>query len=133
MNAREIEGVLQSFRRDLPNDSATARAIDAGASMAEISEAAEAEGVHQLAAILFEAEQEEAAAIAPVARGLAETMEERLNTFRADLPETSQTAHAIDAHASWERIASCAQSEGLSELAAVLHEAAQERMRVAAG
>lgn len=48
----------QSFRSDLPEGSQTAAAIDRGASWEEISELAEEEGLHQLASVLFEAEQE---------------------------------------------------------------------------
>lgn len=61
-NSRVTEALadrLQQFRQELPNDSATARLIDAGASLEEISEAAQQEGLTSLASMLFEAEQEE--------------------------------------------------------------------------
>ena len=58
MEMRNIAAMLQSFRDDLPADSRTAAAIDRGASLEEISELAEAEGLHKLASVLFEAEQE---------------------------------------------------------------------------
>ncbi len=54
-----IRGRLAEFRGDLPADSATARAIDAGASLEEISEAASAEGLDSLTALLMESEQEQ--------------------------------------------------------------------------
>lgn len=49
---------LQDFRQELPADCETARLIDAGAAIEEISEAAEKEGLNSLATMLFEAEQE---------------------------------------------------------------------------
>lgn len=54
-----IDGRLHEFRLQLPNDSETAKLIDAGASLEEISEAAEKEGLDSLAAMLVEAEQED--------------------------------------------------------------------------
>lgn len=50
---------LQEFRRELPADCATARLIDAGARLEEISEAAQKEGLSALTSLLFEAEQEQ--------------------------------------------------------------------------
>jgi hypothetical protein len=50
---------LQEFRRELPAGCATARLIDAGAALEEISEAAQQEGLSALASLLFEAEQEQ--------------------------------------------------------------------------
>ncbi len=55
----DIRGRLAEFRRDLPTDSAAARAIDAGASLEEISEAAAQEGLDSLTALLMESEQEQ--------------------------------------------------------------------------
>ncbi|NLF52801.1 MAG: hypothetical protein GX576_00080 [Thauera phenolivorans] len=51
---------LRDFRGQLPDDSATAQAIDRGAPLEEISEAAQQEGLSSLAAMLMEAEQEQA-------------------------------------------------------------------------
>jgi hypothetical protein len=50
---------LLEFRHELPGDCETARLIDAGASLEEISEAAQHEGLTSLATLLFEAEQEQ--------------------------------------------------------------------------
>jgi len=50
---------LREFRHQLPADCETARLIDAGARLEEISEAAQKEGLTSLATMLFEAEQEE--------------------------------------------------------------------------
>ncbi len=58
-----VAGVLtsriQEFRRDLPPDCETAKLIDGGASLEEISAAAQKEGLTSLATLLFEAEQEQ--------------------------------------------------------------------------
>lgn len=59
MEMKNIEHLLRSFREDLPDGSKTAAAIDRGASWEEISELAEEEGLHQIASVLFEAEQEQ--------------------------------------------------------------------------
>ena len=59
--AEAVEARLREFRQDLPPDCKTARLIDAKASLEEISEAAESEGLHSLAAMLVEVEQERGA------------------------------------------------------------------------
>jgi len=48
---------LKEFRQQLPASSETAQMIDRGASIEEISEAAQQEGLTSLATMLFEAEQ----------------------------------------------------------------------------
>ncbi|MGZ9104629.1 MAG: hypothetical protein ACXW3M_02130, partial [Rhodoplanes sp.] len=50
---------MQAFRRDLPDHSLTAQGLIDGALLEEISQVAAMERVHQLATVLFEAEQEE--------------------------------------------------------------------------
>lgn len=55
-----LDSRLREFRSQLTADSQTARAIDRGARLEEISEAAQAEGLTSLAAMLMEAEQEQA-------------------------------------------------------------------------
>ena len=50
---------LQEFRRDLPPACETAKLIDGGARIEEISAAAQKEGLTSLATMLFEAEQEQ--------------------------------------------------------------------------
>jgi hypothetical protein len=129
MKTTDIETVLQTFRRDLPKDSKTAQAIDRGAPLGEISECAEEEGVHQLAAVLFEVQQEDAQSRQERSPTLEDVVRERLATFRADLPNESETAKAIDRKAPLGEISEHAQEEGLNELAAVLFEAQQERSR----
>lgn len=62
-NSARVTGALaerlKEFRQGLPPACETARLIDAGASLEEISEAAEKEGLDTLATMLFEAEQEQ--------------------------------------------------------------------------
>jgi hypothetical protein len=58
--AGALEERIREFRAQLPADSETARAIDRQASIEDISEAAQQEGLSSLAALLFEAEQEAA-------------------------------------------------------------------------
>lgn len=129
MKTSDIDSVLQTFRRDLPGNSKTAQAIDRGAALEEISECAEGEGVHQLAAILFEAQQEEGQCREEKGASLEQVVRERLATFREDLPDGSATAKAIDRKAPLVEISEQAQAEGLNELAAVLFEVQQERAR----
>src|SRR5512143_1889378 len=111
MEMKNIDSILQSFRNDLPNTSKTAQAIDRGASIEEISEYAEEEGLHQLASILFEAEQEELRESAEPSEDLVSLARERIRTFRANLPDGSKTAQAIDRGAPWEEISECAEED----------------------
>lgn len=55
----ELTSRLQEFRKDLPPGCETAKLIDTGARIEEISEAAQKEGLTSLATMLFEAEQEQ--------------------------------------------------------------------------
>ena len=57
--ATATEMFLREARKDLPEGGKTAAAIDRSASWEEISELAEGEGLHQIASVLFEAEQEQ--------------------------------------------------------------------------
>jgi hypothetical protein len=129
MDISHIDDTLRTYRRELPATSKTARAIDSGASLAEISECAEEEGLHHLASALFEAQQEE---LYDVIEYPTERMSlDALHKFRQDIPGTSKTARAIDRGASWEEISRLAEEEGLRrhQLGAVLLQAGQERLR----
>jgi hypothetical protein len=133
MEMKNIDSILQAFRYDLPNSSKTAQAIDRGASLSEISEFAEEEGLHQLATVLFEAQQEELRESTEPTDTLASLARERIRSFRASLPDNSRTAKAIDQNAPWEEISECAEEEGLHELATILFEAEQEQLRFKTG
>jgi hypothetical protein len=127
MKPNDIDTLLASFRRDLPAECKTAQAIDRGASLTEISECAEEEGVHQLAAVLFEAQEEDLQTGGDGPADRPRGVEDQIRAFRADLPNDSKTARAIDRNASWEEISEAAEEEGVHRLAAMLFEVQQER------
>jgi hypothetical protein len=126
---KNLSAILQAFRHNLPDSSLTARAIDRGALLEEISQAAAMERVHQLAAILFEAEQEEERSSADRETDLANLISKQIRQLRDMLPVGCKTAKAIDRGATWEEISEAAQEEGLGNMAAMLFEAEQEEDR----
>ena len=130
MEMKNIDQLLRSFRDELPNNSKTAAAIDRGASWEEISELAEEEGLHKLASVLFEAEQEALREGPEIMEDAATATDEYIQVSRQDLPEGSKTAAAIDRGASWEEISELAEEEGLHQIASVLFEAEQEQLRI---
>ena len=129
MEMKNIDQILRTFRDDLPHHSQTAAAIDRGASLEEISELAEAEGLHKLASVLFEAEQEALREGVGAVEDPAEATDSFLREVRQELPDDSRTAAAIDRGASWEEISESAEEEGLHQVASVLFEAEQEQLR----
>ena len=129
MEMKNIAQLLQSFRSDLPDGSKTAAAIDSNASLEEISELAEGEGLHKLASVLFEAEQEALRSGSATLEDAAVATDTFVREARQDLPVGSKTAAAIDRGASWEEISELAEEEGLHQIASVLFEAEQERLR----
>ena len=129
MEMKNIDQMLRAFRDDLPDHSQTAAAIDRGASLEEISELAEEEGLHKLAAVLFEAEQEALREGPTPVEDPAEATDSFLHDVRKELPAGSKTAAAIDRGASWEEISEIAEEEGLHQVASVLFEAEQEQLR----
>ncbi len=129
MEMKNIAQLLQSFRSDLPDGSKTAAAIDRNASLEEISELAEGEGLHKLASVLFEAEQEALRSGSATLEDAAVATDTFVREARQDLPAGSKTAAAIDRGASWEEISELAEEEGLHQIASVLFEAEQERLR----
>ncbi|QQS54727.1 MAG: hypothetical protein IPM89_02415 [Candidatus Competibacteraceae bacterium] len=126
---KNIAQLLQSCRSDLPDGSRTAAAIDRNASLEEISELAEGEGLHKLASVLFEAEQEALRSGSAAVEDAAVATDTFVREARQDLPAGSKTAAAIDRNASWEEISELAEEEGLHQIASVLFEAEQERLR----
>ena len=129
MEMKNIDQMLRAFRDDLPSNSRTATAIDRGASLEEISELAEEEGLHKLASVLFEAEQEALREGPGAVEDPAEATVWFLRDIRKELPDDSRTAAAIDRGASWEEISETAEEEGLHQVASVLFEAEQEQLR----
>lgn len=134
MKEINTKDILQSFRTDLPNDSKTARAIDAGSGIEEISVCATAEGLHALAGALFELLEEggvqgDGGCVPAPGSPVLEGLENRIREFRKQLPTGSRTAAKIDQGASLEDISACAEEEGLFSFAAMLAEAEQEQLR----
>jgi hypothetical protein len=128
---KNLGAIIQAFRHNLPNDSLTAQAIDRGALLEEISQLATMERVHQLAAVLFEAEQEEGRAARQQEVDLETMINQQVRELRAGLPNSSRTAQAIDRNATWEEISECASEEGLGSMAAMMFEAEQEKVHEA--
>lgn len=129
MEMKNIDHLLRSFRGDLPDGSRTAAALDRGARLEEISELAEEEGFHQLASVLFEAEQEALREGSAIVEDPAVATDEFIQIIRQELPDSSKTAAAIDRGAPWEEISELAEAEGLHQLASALFEAEQEQLR----
>lgn len=129
MDIHNVLESIQSFRHTLPANSRTASAIDQQACLEEISECAEEEGLHSLASLLFEAQQEEFHGIAHADTRIE--VNEVIRQFRNHLPANSKTANAIDRGASWDAVSQMAEEEGLhqGQLAAVLLEAQQQYLR----
>lgn len=128
---KNLSAIIEAFRHELPSGSMTAKAIDRGAVLEEISQLATMERVHQLAAILFEAEQEAAEGAKAKEADLETMINDQIRELRADLPDGCRTATAIDSGASWEEISECASEEGLGSMAALLFQADQEKLHEA--
>jgi hypothetical protein len=124
---KNLSAILQAFRTDIPNSSLTAQAIDRGALLEEISQVAAMERIHQLAAILFEAEQEATQDNPDKEIDLETLINNQIRQLRTKLPDESRTAKTIDRGATWEEISESAQEEGLGNLAATLFGAEQEK------
>lgn len=128
---KNLSAIIEAFRHELPSGSMTAKAIDRGAVLEEISQLATMERVHQLAAILFEAEQESAEGAKAKEADLETMINDQIRELRADLPDGCRTATAIDSGASWEEISECASEEGLGSMAALLFQADQDKLHEA--
>ena len=124
---KNLIAILQAFRHNLPNSSLTAQAIDRGALLEEISQVAAMERIHQMATILFEAEQEETQANPDKEIDLETLINNQIRQLRSNLPDGSKTAKAIDRGATWEEISVSAEEEGVGNLAATLFAAEQEK------
>ena len=112
MDTKTLTDILRSFREDLPDQSQTAIAIDGGASLADISNHAQAEGLHEIATVLFEAQQETLQDNPEATTNPTVATQAFIQDFRTRLPHGSQTAAAIDRGALWEEISACAEAEG---------------------
>ena len=129
MDTKTIIDILQSFREDLPDHSQTAIAIDGGASLADISNHAQAEGLHEIATVLFEALQEALRDNPETTTDSRVATQAFIRDFRTRLPDGSDTAAAIDRGAPWEEISACAEAEGIHKFAAALLDPEQAQVR----
>ena len=121
-----IDQLLELYSKELPQTSETAKAISRGAALSEISQTAEKEGLHYIstAAFLTEEQRLEEAQDADISDVIGSRMEE----VRKHLPDSCDTAAAIDRKAPWSEISQCAERDGLHEVAALILEAEQEGM-----
>ena len=129
MDTKTITDILQSFREDLPDHSQTAIAIDGGASLADISNHAQAEGLHEIVTVLFEALQEAVRDNPETTTDPQVATQAFIRYFRMRLPDGSDTAAAIDRGAPWEEISACAEAEGIHKFAAALLDPEQAQVR----
>jgi hypothetical protein len=129
MDTKTITDILQSFREDLPDHSQTAIAIDGGASLADISNHAQAEGLHEIVTVLFEALQEAVRDNPETTTDPRVATQAFIRDFRTRLPDGSDTAAAIDRGAPWEEISACAEAEGIHKFAAALLDPEQAQVR----
>ncbi len=129
MDTKTLTDLLQSFREDLPDRSPTAIAIDGGAPLADIANHAQAEGLHEIATVLFEAQQEALQENPEATTDPTVATQAFIQDFRTRLPHGSQTAAAIDRGAPWEEISACAEAEGVPQLAAALLNPEREQAR----
>lgn len=129
MDPKTLTDILRSFREDLPDHSPTAIAINGGASLADIANHAQAEGLHEIATVLFEAPQETLQDHPETTIHPSVATQAFLQDFRTRLPHGSQTAAAIDRVASWEEISACAEAEGVHPFATALLNPEQEQWR----
>ena len=91
---KNLRVVLQAFRRDIPDQSLTAQAIDRGALLEEISQVAALERVHELATLLFEAEQEDLQDNPDREIDLRTLIDGQIHQLRTQLPNESKTANS---------------------------------------
>lgn len=120
-----IKRILDEAIGSIPKNSKTALAINSGLSPEKIASIATSEGMHEIAGAIFEALQ---VGEAPESNAL-DIVRRRLQDFRKDLPDSSNTAILIDAGAPLDLISENAEEEGLFSLVAMLVEAEQEGER----
>jgi hypothetical protein len=121
-----IDQLLELYSKELPQTSETAKAISRGAALSEISQTAEKEGLHYISTAAFLAEEQrlEEAQDADI----SDVIGARMGEVRKHLPDSCDTAAAIDRKAPWSEISQCAERDGLHEVAALILEAEQEGM-----
>lgn len=126
--SKHTDELLELYAKELPNTSETAAAIKRGASWTDISQTAEKEGLHYISKAIFVAEEERFASedTTPTESTIGSFAEERIREFRKHLPDSCETAAAIDRRAPWSEISQSAQRDGLHEIASFIFEAEQQ-------
>ncbi|MGC1952673.1 MAG: hypothetical protein WA970_08905 [Gammaproteobacteria bacterium] len=126
--SKHTDELLDLYSKELPESSKTAAAIKRGASWTDISQTAEKEGLHYISNAIFVAEEERFAGEPTAASepAIDTVAAERVRDFRKHLPDSCETAAAIDRNAPWSEIAQCAQRDGLHEIASFIFEAEQQ-------
>lgn len=125
---RYINELMELYSKEIPASSETAAAIKRGAPWTDISQTAESEGLHYISKAIFVAEEERLASERTSAEepGISMIAEEHIREFRKHLPDSCETATAIDRDAPWSEISQCAERDGLHEIASFIFEAEQQ-------
>ena len=119
-----VDEAMKLYLRELPEDSETAKAIRRGAALAEVSQTAEKEGLHYISAGIFTAEEVRFAKTDD--SDISDVITARAQEIRKHLPDSCETAAAIDRSAPWSEISQSAERDGLHEIASLIFEAEQE-------
>ena len=122
-----IDQLLKLYSKELPQTSETAKAISRGASLTEISQTAEKEGLHFISTAVFMAEEERLAETHDL--DISDLIAARIEEVRKHLPDSCDTAAAIDRKTPWSEISQCAERDGLHEVVGLILEAEQEGMK----
>ena len=122
--SKYIDEAMNLYLRELPEDCETAKAIQRGAAPTEISQTAEKEGLHYISAGIFMTEEDQFAVSGEP--DMAAVVSARVQEIRKHLPNTCETAAAIDRNAPFSEISQIAQRDGLQEIASLVFEAEQE-------
>ncbi len=121
-----LDQLLKLYSKELPQTSETGKAISRGAALTEISQTAEKEGLHFISTAVFMVEEERLAEVPDA--DISEQIAARLEEVRKHLPESCDTAAAIDRKAPWSEISQSAERDGLHEVVGLILEAEQEGM-----
>lgn len=125
---RYMNELMELYSKQIPEESETAAAIKRGAPWTDISQAAEKEGLHYISKAIFVAEEERLASARTSAKepDISMVARDHIREFRKHLPDSCETAAAIDRNAPWSEISQCAERDGLHEIASFIFEAEQQ-------
>lgn len=125
---RYMNELMELYSKQIPEESETAAAIKRGAPWTDISQTAEKEGLHYISKAIFVAEEERLASARTSAKepDISMVARDHIREFRKHLPDSCETAAAIDRNAPWSEISQCAERDGLHEIASFIFEAEQQ-------